>query len=219
MFVAIVEDDTRYRRSLETLFAHAPGFTLAGSYGSAEAALRAREGGEAWGIVLMDVELPGMSGIEATRRLKRSPSPPLVVHLTVFEDPSVILEAICAGADGYLLKKSSSQELMQQLQVIVAGGAPLTAGVARTVLDLLRAGAPGAVATAGAAARVPDPGLSPRELDVLRGLVRGYAYKQVAAELGVSLDTVRTHIRGIYRKLQVHSVAEAVTRAVRSGLA
>ena len=218
MNVAIVEDDTRYRNGLETLFAHSAGFTLAGSFPSAEEALIVAEQGAAWDAVLMDIELPGMSGIEATRRLKRARPAVMVINLTVFEEPGMILEAICAGADGYLLKKSSPQELLQSLEVIRTGGASLTAGVARTVLELLRAPG-GPRAAAGRAEAVPDPGLSPRELEVLRGLVRGLAYKQVAGELGLSLDPVRTHIRGIYRKLQVHSVAEAVTRAVRGGLA
>lgn len=222
MNVAIVEDDPRYRESLEMLLTHTPGMALAGSFSAASAAVRhlelmAEEGSEGeWNLVLMDINLPGMNGIEAIRRLKEVAPDILVVMLTVFEEPGTILQAICAGADGYLLKKTGSAELLASLRVVAGGGAPLTSGVARSVLDLLRHSTSGEFPAPGHAASPLH--LTERERDVLRGLVRGLAYKQVAAELGVSLDTVRHHIRGIYRKLQVHSVAEAVSRAIRERL-
>ena len=217
--VAVVEDDPRYRESLEMLFSHAAGYTLAGSFGQAADALRrlehsARDGGK-WDLVLMDLDLPGMNGIEATRRIRQIAPDLLVVILTVFEEPATILEAICAGADGYLLKKTGPKELLAQLQVVASGGAPLTAGVARSVLRLLRESEPNAPASWRAPA---DFRLTDREREVLASLVRGLAYKQVAAELEISLDTVRFHIRAIYRKLQVHNVAEAVSRAIRERL-
>ncbi|HET7225091.1 MAG TPA: response regulator transcription factor [Candidatus Eisenbacteria bacterium] len=218
MNVVVIEDDARYRDSLAALFGHTPGFQLVGCFAAATEALRGLGAGErpAWDLVLMDVDLPGMNGIEATRAVKRLLPSALVVVLTVFEEPNVILEAICAGADGYLLKKTPAGELVSQLRVVAAGGAPLTAGVARTVLQLVR----------DPAAATPEPRanghamlqLTDRERDVLRGLTQGLAYKQVADVLGVSLDTVRTHVRNIYRKLQVHSVAEAVSRALRHRL-
>ena len=219
MNVVVVEDDARYRESLAALFGHTPGFRLVERFGAATDALRRLGDGArppAWDLVLMDVDLPGMSGIEATRLLKRLLPDALVVVLTVFEEPNVILEAICAGADGYLLKKTPPVELVSQLRVVAAGGAPLTAGVARTVLQLVRdpaSAAPDPPANGDGALR-----LTGRERDVLRGLTRGLAYKQVADTLGLSLDTVRTHVRNVYRKLQVHSVAEAVSRAIRQRL-
>ena len=220
--VTVVEDDPRFRRSLETLLSFSPGFTLAASHGSAEplvaAAERAKEEDAApgWDLVIMDIQLPGMDGIAAVGRLKAAwPSIP-VVMLTVFEEPATILHAICAGADGYLLKRTPAPELLALLRSIAGGGAPLTAGVARTVLDLLRhSEGPARPAAGGTPERLE---LTAREQEVLRGLVRGMAYKQVADSLGISIDTVRAHIRGIYRKLQVHSVAEAVARAIREQL-
>ncbi len=217
--VAVLEDDAHYRRGLESLIEYAPGFALAASHERAHALLSelerriARGAGPGWDLLLTDLGLHESSGIEVTRRARRlAPDLPVVV-LTVFEEPSTILEAICAGADGYLLKKTPPAELLAQLRAIVEGGSPLTPGVARSVLDLLRSGArPAQVAP------LPDLHLSGREREVLRLLVRGLGYKQVAAELGVSIDTVRTYIRRIYGKLQVHSVAEAVGRAIRDRL-
>lgn len=227
MRIAIVEDDTRYRESLETLFRYSPGFVLAGSFASAQPMLDSLpDGGTSgrWDLLLMDVGLPDLSGIEATRRVKRLRPEILVVVLTIFEEPAVILDAICAGADGYLLKKTAPRELLTQLKVVAAGGAPLTAGIARSVLELLRtrenageAGDAGRNAASGEAGS-GGLGLTQRETEVLRCLTRGLAYKQAAAELGISLDTVRFHIRAVYRKLQVHSVAEAVGRAIREKL-
>jgi DNA-binding NarL/FixJ family response regulator len=135
--------------------------------------------------------------------------------LTVFEDPRTILAAICAGADGYLLKKCSVRELIEQTRVVVAGGSTLTAGVARTVLTLVRelGDAPPTGSFEGDRLQLTD-----REREVLRCLVNGCSYKQAAAELGIQLDTVRAHIRKLYRKLQVHSVSEAVALAIRDGL-
>jgi len=216
--VALVEDNARYRQSIELLFAHAPGFTLVQSVGRAEVLLAEaeRDRPRAWDLVLMDLELPGIDGIEATRRLKAIDPGVPVIALTVFEEPATILEAIGAGIDGYLLKKSSVVELLTLLRSILGGGAPLTPAVARTLLDVVR--------NQPAARAGPDQvktarlDLSPREQDVLRGLVRGLGYKQIADADGTSLDTVRTHVRNIYRKLQVHSVAQAVGRAIRERL-
>ncbi len=223
--VAIVEDDARYRESLETLLSGAEGFRVAGTFGSPDAALQeaARQPaghGHGWQLVLMDLQLPGMSGIEATRRLKQLLPDVLVMVLTVFEEPATILEAICAGADGYMLKKSTAPELLAQLRAMAAGGAPLSPAVARTVLEIVREAPRGRLA-ARLAARPEGPsrlGLTDREQQVLNCLVRGMGYKQAADDLGVSMDTVRAHIRSIYGKLQVHSSSEAIVRAIRDRL-
>lgn len=227
--VVTIEDDPQYRSSLEVLFSHASDFELVGSFDSPAAALAhlgdvAGNGGSfpgpdgepAWQLVLMDVDLPGMDGIACTRRVKQLLPGAAVVVLTVFEERATIVEAICAGADGYLLKRTPAAELLAQLRAISAGGAPISAGVARTVLDLVRTLGPGqgSVGSDGAARFE----LTDRELEVLRCLVQGMSYKRTAQQLDISLDTVRSHIRSVYSKLQVHSVAEAVSRAMREGI-
>jgi DNA-binding NarL/FixJ family response regulator len=220
--VLAVEDDARYRASLEVLLRHTEDFALAGSYATPAAVLAALEPGEdpdgppACDLVLMDLEMPGMSGVECTRRVKALLPDVAVVVLTVFEDRDTIVEAISAGADGYLLKRTPASQLLQQLRDVMAGGSPLSAGVARTVLDLVRQlNRPG---PSRAAPGPPAVDLTPREAEVLGCLVQGMSYKATAASLGISIDTVRTHIRAIYGKLQVRNVADAVRRALREKL-
>ncbi len=216
----IVEDSPEYRASIEEFLEHAPGFTRAGSFGSAESMLAEAErpaAADAWDLALMDLDLPGMHGIEAIRRLKKLRPDVRVVVLTVFEEPRTVLQAITAGADGYLLKRASARELRAQLRTVMEGGAPLTAGVARTILDLLRD--PHPLAEAARSEAPPQRlNLTDRELEVLRGLVGGRGYKGTAEQLGIAVETVRSHIKSIYGKLQVHSVAEAVAVAIRRGL-
>lgn len=219
--IALVEDNARYRRGLEALFAHAEGFELCEAFADPRSALDAARRelaagrGRPWDLVLMDLQLPGLSGTETTRRMKELMPEVVVVVLTVFEDSATVLQAICAGADGYLLKSTLPDELLEQVRAVASGGSTLTAGVARTVLELVRRQAVGE----GAAGEGPQRfGLTDREQEVLRGLVRGLSYKLVARELGVGFETVRSHVRGVYRKLQVHTATEAVARAVREKL-
>lgn len=219
--IVAVEDDGRYRASLDMLFAHAPGFRLVESFASGEAVLRrvaewrARREAPPWDLVLMDLQLPGIDGVACTQALKAEFPELAVVVVTVFEDAHAILQAICAGADGYLTKRTAPDEVLDELRTVMAGGAPLSAGVARTVLTLLREQTPAEPSGPAPAARFA---LTAREQAVLRCLVQGMAYKQAADDLGVSLDTVRSHVRHVYGKLQVHSVAQAVSRAIREGL-
>ena len=216
--VAIVEDDAPYRAALRDLFSVDSGFAVVGSYDSAVSllaevrALTETEKPVPWDLVLMDIELPRIDGIEATARLLSAYPGMSVVMLTSFEDPQRILGAICAGASGYLLKKTEPSEVLEEVRAIVQGGSPLTPSVARSILNVLRNGAPAPTARGG------HWDLTEREMDVLRSLVQGHAYKEVASSLNVSLDTVRTHVRNIYQKMQVHSVAQAVARAIRAGI-
>jgi DNA-binding NarL/FixJ family response regulator len=219
--VAIVEDDARYRESLETLLGYSPDFEAAGSFASTEALerelerLAVRGAAVPWELALVDLELPGQDGIHATRRLKEHAPRSYVVIVTVFEDPSVIVEAISAGADGYLLKTASARELLEALRNVVTGGSSLTPAVARHLLEWMRGHSPPSDSGARSPHRLD---LTDRERAVLRGLVDGLSYGEIASSLDVALDTVRTHVRNVYRKLRVRNVAQAVGRAIRDRL-
>jgi DNA-binding NarL/FixJ family response regulator len=215
--IAIVEDNRRFRESIELVLGVRQGFEHAGSFGSVEELVRALNDPRAmtasWDLVLMDLDLPGASGLEGIAAVKARHKQVSVVVCTVFEDPETIVKAISAGADGYLLKSAGLQELLKQLRSVADGGSSLSAPVARSLLDVVRGMAP---SPNGANPVRLD--LTDRERDVLRGLVDGLSYKQVGDRLGVSVHTVRTHIRALYRKLQVQNVAEAVSRAIRERL-
>lgn len=211
--VAIVDDDAPYRGAIAELLALEASFVLAGSFPEARDLLAAAGASPSapWDLVLMDIEMPGLDGITAVAELKARHPSLLVVMLTAFEEPERIVRAILAGADGYLVKRSDAREVIDEIRAVVAGGSPLTPSVARSLLAALKSGTP---LPAG-----PEPlatyGLSERETEVLRALVAGKGYKEIGYDLHISVDTVRTHIRKIYRKLQVHSAAEAVARAIR----
>jgi DNA-binding NarL/FixJ family response regulator len=220
--LATVEDDPRFRSSFSLLLRSLPGFRLVSTHASAKPLLatarKARELEQPmpWDLVLTDVGLPDIDGIELTRELKLLFPQLRVVVLTVFEDPTNVLAAICAGADGYLLKGVSSEEMITQLEHIRAHDVSLSTSLAGTVLRLVRE----SHKTTFSAATLPkDLGLSLRQIDVLRALVDGLSYREIGERLGISIDTVRGHIRQIYSTLQVHSVAEAVSYALRNGLA
>ena len=211
--VVIFEDDARFRAGLETLLRHAPGFVCVAAYGRLGPGLKAAETDAAnWDVVFMDLELPDGSGIPAIRALKQRRADLPVIALTVFEEPATVVSAITAGADGYLLKRSSSTELLQAARSAGQGGAPLSPRIAGALLEVVRRTTP---------RRDPAPlrlDLTAREQDVLRALATGLTYQEAADQLGVGLETVRTHVRSLYRKLQVHTVGEAVARAIRDAL-
>ncbi len=214
--VALVEDHVGFRRTVELVLEVTPGFVHAGSFGSVEALIRALDDPKvptgSFDVVLFDLDLPGRGGLDGIRALKARHPGAAAVVCTVFEEPTTVIAAIGAGADGYLVKGAPLDVLLEQRRVVVEGGATLSPSVARTLLDAMRRvdAAPG-----GAPARLD---LTDREREVLRCLVRGASYKQAAGELGISENTVRTHIKALYKKLRVQSVAEAVSRAVREGL-
>lgn len=214
----VVEDDRRYRASLCTLVESEPGLALAGAFEDPVSLLDEaeayRDRGERppWDVVLMDIDLPRMDGIEGTRHLKVAVPGVAVVNLTVFDEPATVLRAICAGADGYLLKRTPPDELVEQVVAVTQGGSPLTPTVARTLLGFVR------TEPKAAAAPVVPLGLSDREREVLQDLARGLVCKQIADERGISIHTVRTYLRRIYEKLRVDTIAEAVAVAIRSGL-
>ncbi len=205
--VAIVEDQRKFRDAVAMLIDGTEGFRCAGSYRSTEEALD-KIAHDLPDVVLMDIGLPGLSGIECTRRLKeRFPKMILLVH-TVYDDDERIFDALCAGASGYLLKKTPPAQLLEGLQVAAKGGAPMTPEVASRVVRMFREHHP------------PDRSyeLTPHELRLLKLLMEGHNYKTAAEDLGVTAHTISFHLQKIYEKLHVHSKTEAVAKALRDRL-
>jgi DNA-binding NarL/FixJ family response regulator len=202
---AIVEDRREIREALTMLINGTEGFLCTGAYRTMEEALDKIKG-ELPGVVLCDIGLPGMSGIEGIRILKERYPEMLLLMLTVYDDDERIFDALCAGACGYLLKRTSPARLIESLKEAVDGGAPMSPEVARRVVALFRD------------IRPPDRAdyqLTPHETRLLKLLVEGHNYKTAAAELGVSFHTIHFHMRNVYDKLQVHSKSEAVAKALR----
>ena len=204
--VAIIEDQPKIREGLKALIDGTDGYRCVGIFGSMEDAFP-KIGYELPDVVLVDIGLPGMSGIEGIRRLKDQYPNLAVLMLTVYDDDKRIFDAMCAGACGYLLKKTPPARLLESLKEVRDGGAPMSPEVARRVVALFRE------------IRPPDHAdyqLTPHEARILKLLVEGHNYKTAAAELGVSINTIRFHMRSIYEKLQVHSKSEAVSKALRN---
>jgi len=206
--VAIVEDQREFRECLAILIDGTEGYRCTGSFRSMEEALD-RIGGNLPDVVLVDIGLPGMSGVDGIRILKERYPGLLLVMNTVYEDDERIFDALCAGACGYLLKKTPPARLLESIREVIGGGAPMSPVVARKVISLFREFRPPAEA---------EYHLTPHETKLLRMLVDGYNYKTLAAELGVSINTISFHMRRIYEKLQVHSKSEAVSKALRQRL-
>jgi DNA-binding NarL/FixJ family response regulator len=205
--VGIIEDQPRIRDGLRMLIDGTAGYSCTGVYASMEEAL-SRIGTELPEVVLIDIGLPGMSGIDGMRRLKELWPDLALVALTIYGDDKRIFDALCAGARGYLLKNTPPARLLESVREIMSGGAPMSPEVARRVVDLFQRIQPS----------VPDHDLTPHELRLLKLLVEGHNYQTAAAELKVSVNTIRFHMRSVYSKLQVHSKAEAVSKALRAGI-
>jgi DNA-binding NarL/FixJ family response regulator len=199
--VAIVEDRPATRESWRQLVSSFPDFECVGSYGSGEDAVREIPAVKP-DVVLMDVFLPTMTGVECTARLKAACPDLLVVMLTVCDEDEILFAALEAGADGYLLKHTPPEALRAALLDVLAGGAPMTGEIAKHVIASFRR------------KRSPDPtlGLTPREEETLVLLTKGYANQEIAEQLAIGVETVRTHLKRIYGKLHVRSRAEAVAR-------
>jgi DNA-binding NarL/FixJ family response regulator len=206
--VAIVEDNHALRESLSQLIGGSPGYTLAGDWPNCSGMLSGVKEAKP-DVVLMDIQRPGMSGIEGVSRLKQMMPGVEVLMLTVFEDEEKIFDSICAGASGYLLKRTPPAALLEAIQEVKAGGAPMTAKIARRVLHSFQQ---------TDTRRAEQTNLTDREQQVLAGLVKGYTYQVIAGQHHLSIDTIRSHVKSIYRKLQVNSKAEAVAVALRNKL-
>jgi DNA-binding NarL/FixJ family response regulator len=200
--IGIVEDDSRIRWGLSAILQEEPDFECVGEFASAEEALKHLPQLKPK-VVIMDVNLPGMSGIDCVQRLTAQENPPQVIMLTVRQDSEIIFASLAAGACGYLLKPPTASQLVDAVRDVFSGGAPMTASIARRVAQSFKK------------QEMKNPelqSLSPREVEVLELLSKGFAYKEVAADLEISYSTVQRHIESIYRKLHVHSRTQAVTK-------
>jgi DNA-binding NarL/FixJ family response regulator len=206
--VAIIEDQRPIREGLDALIGGSLGYRCSGAFRSMEEAL-ARSWSEIPDVALVDIGLPGMSGIEGIRRLRQKYPSMAVIMLTIYDDDERIFEALCAGACGYLLKKTPPAKLLEYLRDATTGGSPMSPEVARRVIELFRTIRPPEHA---------DYDLTPHESRLLKMLVEGHTYKSAAAELGVAFSTIAFHMQNIYQKLQVHSKSEAVAKAFRNKL-
>lgn len=206
--VMLIEDLREVRESLTILIDGTGGFACVGSYRTMEEAL-ARTGRERPDVILTDIGLPGMSGIEGIEHLRTLYPAAPILALTVYDDNSNVFNALCAGASGYLLKNTPPARLLESLREVVGGGAPMSPEVARRVVELFREFRPPENA---------DCRLTPQETEILRLLVKGHHYKTAAEQLGISTSTVSFHLKNIYQKLQVHSKTEAVAKALRERL-
>jgi len=206
--VVIIEDLREVRDGLAVLIGATQGFHCAGSYRTMEDALE-RIAGDTPDVILTDLGLPGMGGVEGTRLLHaRFPHVP-VLALTVYDDDDNVFNAICAGASGYLLKNTAPARLLESIREVVTGGAPMSPDVARRVITVFRQFRP------------PEHApyrLTPQETELLKLMVDGHHYKTAAAAMGISTSTVSFHLKHIYEKLQVHSKSEAVAKALRERL-
>jgi DNA-binding NarL/FixJ family response regulator len=200
--IAIVEDDKTVRDGLQMLLNGSPGFTCVAAYGNGEDAVSGLPDLNP-DVVLMDINLPGMSGIECILALKEMDLSMQFIMLTVFENADTIFQSLSAGATGYLLKQTPPARLLEAIQDVYRGGSPMSGEIARKVVQSFQHPVP---------ASGTSNGLTKREEEILSYLVKGFFYKEIAGLLFISTETVRTHIRNIYEKLQVRTRSEAILK-------
>lgn len=206
--IVVYDDNAGLRESLEKLIQCSDEFLLLGSF-SDPSQVEQQVRDIMPDVILMDIDMPMRSGIEAVRIIRQFNANIAIIMLTVFDDNSHVLDAICAGASGYLLKKHISDKLPNAIKEVLNGGAPMSPGIARMVIESLH--------------RLPATEenkyqLTLREKEILNSLSKGNSFKMIGADLAISIDTVRTHIKHIYEKLQVHSQVEAVSKAINERL-
>ena len=204
----VFEDNDDMRDSLSILFKGTPGIVFTGAYSDATRSVDDVAATEP-DVVLMDIDLPKVNGIEAVWNIKQNFPSVQILMLTVFDDNERIFQSICAGASGYILKRNSPSKIIEAVFEVAEGGGPLTSSIARKVLEMF---------PRFNAAKTETETLTDREKDVLGLLVKGHSYKMVAAELNITLETVRSHIKKIYEKLHVHNSGEAIAIALRNRL-
>jgi len=204
--VAIIEDDQEIRESLAILLAGSAGFSCVSHYDSCEQAL-VSIAEDAPDVILMDINLPGMTGIEGIQPIKQKLPDTEIIMLTISEDDNDVFDSLCAGACGYLKKNTSPGRLIEAIREALNGGAPMSMEIARMVVNSFKADSQ------------PKEPLTNREREVLQKMCEGLGYKMIAEELFVDINTVKFHIRNIYRKLEVNSKGEAIAKAIRERLA
>ena len=198
----VYEDNEQLRESLDTMITLSKDLLLLGSYGHVQEVQQQVKDLQPE-VILMDIDMPGLNGIEAVKLIRQFDTRVQIIMLTVFDDNTHVYSAICAGASGYLLKKNISDKLLNAIREVMQGEVPMSPGLARMVIRNIQQQTP---------AEEKDYGLTPREKEILQSLSLGNSYKMVAAALDISIDTVRTHIKRIYEKLRVHSQIEAITK-------
>lgn len=208
--VAIVEDNNTIREGLSALINGTEGFKCKGSFSNCESFLKEFES-LSIDVVLMDIGLPVMNGIEGVKKAKQLNPDISILMLTVYEESETVYDALCAGAYGYLVKKTPPWRLIEAIKEVYEGGSPMSSRIARQVITSFRNSKNGESVDS-------QFNLSNREREVLTHLADGSNYQEIADELFISVDTVRHHIRNIYKKLQVHSQSEAVAKAIRKKL-
>jgi len=206
--VTIFEDNKHLRETFNLLLNSAEGFNCSGAFPNCKDMLQNITANPC-DVVLMDIEMPGMNGIEATQLIKKHFPEVLVLIQTVFFEDEYIFDAICAGASGYILKTTTPEDYLEAIRNVQSGGSPMTPGIARRVLELFKTNLRPQPAN-------NDYNLTTQEKKVLQLLVEGKSFKMIAAELYVAFDTVKAHIRNIYAKLHVHSGTEAVSKAIKN---
>lgn len=205
--VLLFEDNELLRESISSMLASSNQFQVVGAFSNV---LKVSEQVKALkpNVILMDIDMPGLTGIEAVIQIRSAGLNTPVLMLTVFDDNQHVFDAICAGASGYLLKKHISTKLFDAIEELQSGGAPMSPSVARMVITSMHQ----------KPTQVNPYGLTARENDVLTSLSKGNSYKLIASEFALSVDTIRTHIKSIYEKLHVHSQTEAVAKALNEKL-
>lgn len=205
--VAIVEDNNTIREGLSALINGTAGYKCVGSYIDCESFLTEIKSLDV-NVVLMDIALPGMNGIEGVKKAKEIKEDLDILMLTIYEDSEVVFDALCAGACGYLVKKTPPSRLLEAIKEVCDGGSPMSSRIARQVITAFKEGK-------DKQEEETEYVLSDREKDVLNLLADGNNYQQIADQLFISVDTVRHHIKSIYKKLHVHTQSEAVAKAIR----
>jgi DNA-binding NarL/FixJ family response regulator len=210
--VIIFEDNNDIREGYSFLIKTNPSYELVGTYINCDNIVSIVKNAQP-DVVLMDIEMPGTNGIVGVQRIRQFNSDIKILMLTVFEDNKNVFEAIKAGASGYLLKKTAPAKIFDAIEDVLGGGAPMTPGIATMVLEMLAKG------YAPKAAHTEEFNLTKREKEILNLLVNGYSYKIIASDLNITPNTIKTHIKHIYEKLQVQTRTDLITRTLRDGIA